>query len=82
MQEAIMPSQTSILGNAATRDIETLIHPYTNLDSFRASGPMIIERGEGIYVWDTDGRRYIEGLSGLWCTSLGYSEEELIEAAI
>jgi len=72
---------SSSLGNAAARDIETLIHPYTNLDSFRSAGPMIIERGEGIYVWDSEGRRYIEGLSGLWCTALGYSEVELIEAA-
>jgi len=72
---------SSGLGNAAVRDVETLVHPYTNLDSFRTTGPMIIERGEGIYVWDAEGRRYIEGLSGLWCTALGYSEAELIEAA-
>jgi 4-aminobutyrate--pyruvate transaminase len=69
------------LSNAAVRDVETVIHPYTNLDAFRATGPMIIERGEGIHVWDADGRKYIEGLAGLWCTSLGYSEPELIEAA-
>ncbi|MFZ2467334.1 MAG: aminotransferase [Parvibaculum sedimenti] len=69
------------LSNAAVRDIETVIHPYTNLDAFRGTGPMIIERGEGIHVWDADGRKYIEGLAGLWCTSLGYNEPELIEAA-
>lgn len=69
------------LSNAAVRDVETVIHPYTNLDAFRAAGPMIIERGEGIHVWDADGRKYIEGLAGLWCTSLGYNEIELIEAA-
>jgi 4-aminobutyrate--pyruvate transaminase len=72
-----MPS----LSNAAVRDIETVIHPYTNLDAFRSTGPMIIERGEGIHVWDADGRKYIEGMSGLWCTSLGYSEQELIDVA-
>lgn len=69
------------LSNAAVRDVETVIHPYTNLDAFRAAGPMIIERGEGIHVWDADGRKYIEGLAGLWCTALGYNEPELIEAA-
>jgi 4-aminobutyrate--pyruvate transaminase len=69
------------LSNAAVRDVETVIHPYTNLDAFRAAGPMIIERGEGIHVWDADGRKYVEGLAGLWCTSLGYNEIELIEAA-
>ena len=70
------------LSNAAVRDIETVIHPYTNLDSFRETGPMIIERGEGIYVFDNGGNKYIEGLSGLWCTSLGYNEQELIDAAM
>ena len=35
------------LSNAAQRDVETVIHPYTNLDQFRESGPLIIERGEG-----------------------------------
>lgn len=70
------------LSNAAVRDIETVIHPYTNLDSFRETGPMIIERGEGIYVFDNGGNKYIEGLAGLWCTSLGYNEQELIDAAM
>lgn len=69
------------LSNAAVRDIETVIHPYTNLDTFRTTGPMIIERGEGIHVFDNGGNKYIEGLSGLWCTSLGYNEKELMEAA-
>jgi len=71
----------STLSNAATRDIETMIHPYTNLDAFRTTGPLILEKGEGITVWDTDGKDYIEGMAGLWCTALGYSEQELIDAA-
>ena len=69
------------LSNLATRDVETLVHPYTNLASFRDSGPLIIERGQGVYVYDTDGKPYIEGMAGLWCTALGYGNEELIEAA-
>lgn len=69
------------LSNVAMRDVETLIHPYTDLDAFRSSGPFVLERGEGIYVFDSEGRRYIEGLSGLWCCSLGYGDEELVEAA-
>jgi 4-aminobutyrate--pyruvate transaminase len=69
------------LTNAQTRDIETLIHPYTNLDAHRTQGPIILESGNGIHVRDTDGKEYIEGMAGLWCTSLGYGNEELIEAA-
>jgi 4-aminobutyrate--pyruvate transaminase len=69
------------LSNLATRDVETLLHPYVNLASFRDNGPLIIERGQGIYVYDTDGKSYIEGMAGLWCTALGYGNEELVEAA-
>jgi 4-aminobutyrate---pyruvate transaminase len=69
------------LSNLAVRDIETLVHPYTNLATLRETGPLIIERGEGVFVYDTDGKSYIEGMAGLWCTALGYGNEELIEAA-
>jgi len=70
------------LTNAQVRDIESVIHPYTQLAAFRDQGPMILERGRGITVFDAEGKEYIEGMSGLWCTSLGYDEQELIEAAI
>jgi 4-aminobutyrate--pyruvate transaminase len=69
------------LSNAAIRDIETVIHPYTNLATHREVGPHVIERGQGVHVWDSEGRELIEGMAGLWCTSLGYGNEELIEAA-
>jgi 4-aminobutyrate---pyruvate transaminase len=69
------------LSNLATRDVETLVHPYINLASFRDNGPLIIERGHGVYVYDTEGKPYIEGMAGLWCTALGYGNEELVEAA-
>ena len=71
----------SPLSNLAARDVETLVHPYTNLALFRDKGPLILERGQGIYVYDSEGRRYIEAMAGLWCTALGYGNEELVEAA-
>lgn len=69
------------LTNAQTRDVEALIHPYTNLARHREIGPLILERAKGIFVYDNRGRDYIDGLAGLWCVSLGYNEERLIEAA-
>ncbi|MBO0752690.1 MAG: aminotransferase class III-fold pyridoxal phosphate-dependent enzyme [Bradyrhizobiaceae bacterium] len=69
------------LTNLAVRDVETLVHPYTNLAAFRDNGPLVIERARGVYVYDTEGRDYIEGMSGLWCTALGYGNGELVEAA-
>jgi len=63
------------------RDIANHLHPYTNLAAHAESGPHIFNRGEGIYVFDDEGKKYIEGLSGLWCASLGFSEKRLVEAA-
>ncbi|HVY56534.1 MAG TPA: aspartate aminotransferase family protein [Xanthobacteraceae bacterium] len=67
--------------NLAARDIETLIHPYTNLAAFRDTGPLLLERGKGVFVYDDAGNAYLEGMAGLWCTALGYGNEELVEAA-
>ncbi|MGY8994786.1 MAG: aminotransferase, partial [Rhodospirillales bacterium] len=73
----------SDFGNsAAARDIANVIHPYTNLAMHSDVGPLIITHGKGIYVYDEDGKGYIEGMAGLWCTSLGFGEEELIDAAV
>src|SRR6266480_3682057 len=69
------------LRNLAVRDLETLVHPYTNLATLRETGPLIIERGQGVFVYDSNGKAYIEGMAGLWCTALGYGNEELVEAA-
>jgi 4-aminobutyrate---pyruvate transaminase len=69
------------LSNLAVRDIETLVHPYTNLVALRDTGPLVLERGQGVFVYDSDGKAYIEGMAGLWCTALGYGNEELVEAA-
>jgi len=70
------------LSNLAVRDIETLVHPYTNLAHVRESGPLVIERGKGVFIYDVNGKAYIEGMAGLWCTALGYDNEELAEAAV
>jgi 4-aminobutyrate--pyruvate transaminase len=70
-----------MLTNLQVRDIETLIHPYTNLDAHRTVGPLVLEQAKGIYVYDVDGKPYIEGMAGLWCAALGYGNEELVEAA-
>lgn len=62
-------------------DLKRLFHPNTNLAAHHKAGPFFLSRGEGIHVWDDHGKRYIEGMSGLWCTTLGYGDEELAQAA-
>ena len=55
-----------------------MIYPTTNPE---ATEVMIVSRGEGPYIYDDTGKQYLEGMSGLWCTSLGYGNQEIIETA-
>lgn len=66
---------------AARRDLSFHLHPSTNLRTVQTEGPLVITRGDGVYVYDDEGKRYLEGMSGLWCASLGFSERRLAEAA-
>jgi 4-aminobutyrate--pyruvate transaminase len=69
------------LSNMQTRDMASLIHPFTNLALMRQTGPLVIERGAGVFIYDTQGKDYLEAMGGLWCTALGWGEEALVEAA-
>ena len=57
------------------------INPYTNLKNIRESGSLTITKGEGIYVFDENNNKYLEGLAGLWCVALGFNNQRLIKAA-
>lgn len=65
----------------AHADVATGLHPYTNARLHEAKGPLIMERGDGIYVYDTNGKEYIESFAGLWSVALGFSEKRLVAAA-
>ena len=62
-------------------DLAHMFHPNTNLAALHAGRPLVLVRGEGVHVWDSHGKRYIEGMAGLWCTTLGYGDEELADTA-
>lgn len=76
-----MPSP-QLPNSMAARDVAHVLHPYTNLVRHEAVGPLVIERGKGIYVYDDQDKEYIEGMAGLWCAGLGFSEAALVDAAI
>ena len=69
------------LSNAQMRDVQSILHPYTNLMKFRETGPLILESGKGVRVFDERGKDYIEAMAGLWCTALGWGENELADVA-
>ncbi len=62
------------------KDVATHLHSYTNLAALPHTPPLVIVEGDGIHVVDDQGRRYVEGMSGLWCAALGFSNARLAEA--
>ena len=76
------PTATLIRPNSPeARDVAHVLHPYTDLKAHLTVGPMVISRGEGVRVWDEQGKSYIESVAGLWCAALGFSNERLVQAA-
>ena len=57
------------------------LHPFMVHNELRAKGPRVITKGKGVYIWDSEGRKIIDGMAGLWCVQLGYGVEELAQVA-
>jgi 4-aminobutyrate--pyruvate transaminase len=66
---------------AATADTRYHLHAYTQPRQLEREGPLVIVRGDGVHVIDEQGQRYLEGMAGLWCAALGFSEQRLVQAA-
>ena len=62
------------------KDRDHYIHPWTDFSTFKEEGSMVMANSEGAYVIDSDGKRYIDGIGGLWCNNIGYANEEMAEA--
>lgn len=64
----------------ASLDQAHALHPWTHFDSFARKAPIVMERGEGCYLWDSGGKRYLDAVGGLWCTNIGLGRAEMAEA--
>lgn len=62
-------------------DRQHYLHPFTDFKSLHAKGTRIIVKAEGVYLYDSDGSRILDGMAGLWCVNVGYGRRELAEAA-
>ena len=72
---------SAVLNSPHARDIASLLHGMTNPVRLEREGPLILDEGHGVYVTDIEGNEYIEGMAGLWCAALGFSNERLVQAA-
>ena len=57
------------------------LHPFTDHKALAEQGVRVITRADGVYLWDSEGNRLLDGMAGLWCVNLGYGRRELIDAA-
>ncbi len=72
---------TLLPNSAQARDVAYLLHPNTNARKHEKTGPLVIERGDGIHVYDDNGKEYIEAMAGLWSVAVGFGEPRLVAAA-
>ncbi len=62
------------------KDKDHFVHPWTHFDSFKKDGSLVMGRAEGAYVYDLSGKRYLDGIGGLWCVNIGYGRREIVDA--
>ena len=62
-------------------DARHFLHPFTDFQSLAKKGSRIITRAHDIYLWDSEGRKILDAMSGLWCVNVGYGQQALIDAA-
>lgn len=69
------------LSNLGAIDAAHHLHPFSDMKKLNAAGTRIIQRGEGVHIFDNHGRKYLDGFAGLWCVNVGYGRKEIAEAA-
>ncbi|EOD77374.1 Omega-amino acid--pyruvate aminotransferase [Grimontia indica] len=77
---------THVVQHPDTQTLQALdnahyLHPFSDHKTLREKGARMIVRAQGVYIWDSDGNRILDGMAGLWCTNIGYGEKRLADAA-
>lgn len=62
-------------------DAEHHLHPFTNSGALNKKGARVIEKAQGVYLWDSEGNKLLDGMAGLWCVNMGYGRKELADVA-
>ncbi|HEX6704918.1 MAG TPA: aspartate aminotransferase family protein [Albitalea sp.] len=80
---AVMKNKPAARGTAdwQAADAAHYLHPFTDFKALAAKGTRIVTKGDNIYLWDSEGHKILDAMSGLWCVNVGYGRQELIDAA-
>ena len=77
----VQPKNLNI-AEIVAHDIAHHFHPFTDHKAFHAAGgPRVMTQAEGVWIWDANGNKLLDGMAGLWCVNVGYGRKELAEAA-
>lgn len=76
------PSRTDRTADLVARDATSVWHPFTQQSLWLADEPIVVDRAEGMYFYDTDGRRYLDGVSSLWVNVHGHRRREIDDAIV
>jgi putrescine aminotransferase len=74
-------NEAPALSNLAAIDAAHHIHPFSDMRELNAKGTRIIERAEGVFIYDSSGKKYLDAFAGLWCVNVGYGRKSIAEAA-
>jgi adenosylmethionine-8-amino-7-oxononanoate aminotransferase len=77
MTEQIRKQATYDAKELWRKDRDHFIHPFSNLPSFKKNGALVIAEGDGAYVFDAEGKRYLDAIGGLWCVNIGHGNSEI-----
>ena len=73
-------AQTWNAAELARLDREHMVHPVANLRAVREHGPLVLARGEDVFLWDVEGKRYVDAFAGLWNVNVGHGRRVLGDA--
>ena len=56
------------------------LHPFTDSIALEKRGARVITKADGVYLWDAEGNKFLDGMAGLWCVNVGYGRKEILDA--
>ena len=71
---------SNITADYRARDAAHHMHPFSDMKALNAEGSRVIVRGEGSWIWDSDGNKILDGMAGLWCVNIGHGRPEIAAA--
>ncbi len=80
IEKGYTDTPTGLTEKIITRDQRHTLHPWADLATAPTQGDLVITKGSGYHVSDSEGNRYLDGIAGMWCVNIGYGNQEMVEA--